>query len=60
MTDTLHNSQLTMRLDNGHELLAYTRGRMRRFRMRIVLGDPVKVEMRPYDRSRGRVSYRDR
>ena len=46
-----------MRPDNGHELLAYTGGRMRRFRMRILLGDRVKVEMSPYDLSRGRVSY---
>ena len=58
--DTLPNSQFTIRLDNGHELLAYTGGRMRRFRIRILLGDRVKVEMSPYDLSRGRVSYRHR
>jgi translation initiation factor IF-1 len=58
--DTLPNSQFTVRLDNGHELLAYTGGRMRRFRIRILLGDRVKVEMSPYDLSRGRVSYRYR
>ena len=55
--DALPNSQFTVRLDNGHELLAYTGGRMRRFRIRILLGDRVKVEMSPYDLSRGRVSY---
>jgi translation initiation factor IF-1 len=58
--DTLPNSQFTIRLDNGHELLAYTGGRMRRFRIRILLGDRVKVELSPYDLSRGRVSYRYR
>ena len=58
--DTLPSSQFTVRLDNGHELLAYTGGRMRRFRIRILLGDRVKVEMSPYDLSRRRVSYRYR
>ena len=58
--DALPNSQFTVRLDNGHELLAYTGGRMRRFRIRILLGDRVKIEMSPYDLSRGRVSYRYR
>ena len=40
--DTLPNSQFTVRLDNGHELLAYTGGKMRKFRIRILLGDRVK------------------
>lgn len=60
VTEMLRNSQYTVRLDNGHELLAYTSGRMRRYRIRIVLGDRVRVEMSPYDLSRGRVSYRYR
>jgi translation initiation factor IF-1 len=58
--DALPNSQFTVRLDNGHELLAYTVGRMRRFRIRILLGDRVQVQMSPYDLTRGRVSYRYR
>ena len=41
--DALPNSQFTVRLDNGHQLLAYTGGRMRRFRIRILLGDRVLV-----------------
>ncbi len=41
--DTLPNSQFTVRLDNGHELLAYTGGRMRRFRIRILPGDRAKL-----------------
>jgi translation initiation factor IF-1 len=58
--DALPNSRFTVRLDNGHELLAYTAGRMRRFRIRILLGDRVQVQMSPYDLTRGRVSYRYR
>jgi translation initiation factor IF-1 len=60
IVDTLPNSQFTVRLENGHELLAYAGGRMRRFRIRILLGDRVKVETSPYDLTRGRVSYRYR
>jgi translation initiation factor IF-1 len=47
-------------LDNGHETLAYTAGRMRRFRIRINPGDRVKVEVSPYDLTRARIVYRDR
>jgi len=60
VTDTLRNSQFTVRLDSGRELLAYTGGEVHRFRIRILLGDRVRVEMSPYDLSRGRVSYRYR
>ena len=56
--DALPNSQFTVRLDNGHELLAYTGGRMRRFRIRITPGDDVDVELSPYDLTRGRITYR--
>jgi translation initiation factor IF-1 len=58
--DTMRNKQYTVRLDNGHDVLAYTAGKMRRFRIRILLGDRVRVEMSPYDLTRGRVSYRYR
>ena len=47
-------------LDNGHQTLAYTSGRMRRFRIRIHPGDRVKVELSPYDLARGRIVYRER
>jgi translation initiation factor IF-1 len=60
VVEALRNSQYKVRLDNGHELLAYTAGKMRKFRIRIVVGDRVRVEMSPYDLSRGRVSYRFR
>jgi translation initiation factor IF-1 len=47
-------------LDNGHETLGYTSGRMRRYRIRINPGDRVKVELSPYDLNRGRIVYRER
>ena len=45
-------------LDNGHETLGYTAGKMRRFRIRILPGDRVKIELSPYDLTRGRITYR--
>ena len=47
-------------LDNGHEALGYTSGKMRRYRIRIAPGDRVKVELSPYDLTRGRIVYRER
>jgi translation initiation factor IF-1 len=47
-------------LENGHRLIAYTAGRMRRYRIRSVVGDAVRVEMTPYDLTKGRVVYRER
>ena len=47
-------------LDNGHETLAYTAGKMRRYRIRISAGDRIKVELSPYDLTRGRIVYRYR
>jgi translation initiation factor IF-1 len=47
-------------LDNGHETLGYTSGRMRRYRIRINPGDRIKIELSPYDLSRGRIVYRER
>jgi translation initiation factor IF-1 len=47
-------------LDNGHETLGYTSGKMRRYRIRILPGDRIKVELSPYDLSRGRIVYRER
>ena len=60
VVDALPNTQFKVKLDNGHELLAYTGGKMRKFRIRILLGDRVRVEMSPYDLTRGRISYRYR
>jgi translation initiation factor IF-1 len=47
-------------LDNGHELIAYTAGKMRRHRIRMAPGDRVKVEVSAYDLNRGRIVYRHR
>jgi translation initiation factor IF-1 len=47
-------------LENGHETLGYTAGKMRRFRIRILPGDKVRIELSPYDLTRGRIVYRHR
>ncbi|WP_338465579.1 translation initiation factor IF-1 [Novosphingobium sp. ZN18A2] len=47
-------------LENEHRIIAYTAGKMRRFRIRSVVGDRVHVEMTPYDLSKGRIVYRER
>lgn len=60
VVETLPNTQFKIKLDNDHEVLAYTSGRMRKYRVRILLGDRVKVELSPYDLTRGRISYRYR
>lgn len=58
VVDTLPNTQFTVELDNGHRVLAYLSGKMRKYYIRILLGDRVRVEMTPYDLSRGRITYR--
>jgi translation initiation factor IF-1 len=45
-------------LDNGHEIIAHAAGKLRKFRIRILAGDKVDVEMTPYDLSKGRIVYR--
>jgi translation initiation factor IF-1 len=54
------NTQFLVELDNGHRILAYLSGKMRKFYIRILLGDRVRVEMSVYDPSRGRITYRFR
>lgn len=58
--EALPNTQFTIELDNGHRILAYLSGKMRKFYIRIAIGDRVKVEMSIYDPSRGRIIYRHR
>ena len=58
--EALPGTQFKVRLDNGHEIIAYLSGRMRRYYIRILLGDAVRVEMSPYDMNRGRIVYRQR
>ena len=56
--DTLPNTLFKVRLDNGHEIIAHISGKMRKHYIRILTGDKVKVEMTPYDLSKGRITYR--
>ena len=52
------NGMFKIHLDSGHDVLGYTAGKMRRFRIKIFPGDRVKVELSPYDLNRGRIVYR--
>ena len=56
--EVLPDGRFRVLLDNEHRMIAYTAGKMRRFRIRTVLGDRVHVEMTPYDLSKGRITYR--
>jgi translation initiation factor IF-1 len=58
--EALPNTQFRVELDNGHEIIAYLSGKMRKYYIRIILGDRVKVEMSPYDLTRGRITYRQK
>ena len=60
IVEALPATQFKVRLDNGHDVLAYLSGRMRKYYIRILLGDRVRVEMSPYDLDRGRIVYRAR
>lgn len=56
--EALPGTQFKVELDNGHEVLAYPSGKIRKYYIRILLGDRVKLEMSPYDLTRGRITYR--
>jgi translation initiation factor IF-1 len=56
--EMLPNTMFRVRLDNGHELLARTSGRMKKARIRVLAGDRVTVEMTPYDLTKGRINFR--
>ena len=58
ITEVLPNAMFRVKLENEHEILAHTSGRMRKNRIRVLAGDKVTVEMTPYDLSRGRITYR--
>ena len=58
--EILPDARFGVMLENGHRIIAYTAGRMRRFRIRSVVGDAVRIEMTPYDLSKGRLVYRER
>lgn len=54
------DGRFRVHLDNGHQIIAYTAGRMRRSRIRTVVGDRVQVELTPYDLTKGRIIFRER
>lgn len=56
--DVLPNQTFKVELENKHVVTCYTGGKMRRFRIRLVMGDKVKIEMTPYDLNKGRITYR--
>jgi translation initiation factor IF-1 len=58
--EALPGTQFKVRLETGHEVLSYLSGKMRKYYIRILLGDHVRVEMSPYDLTRGRIVYRHR
>jgi translation initiation factor IF-1 len=58
VTDVLPDQNFRVTLENGHEILAYAAGKMSKFRIRVLVGDRVTVDMSPYDFSRGRITYR--
>jgi translation initiation factor IF-1 len=58
VSEILPNAMFRVKLDNGHEVLAQTSGKMRKNRIRVLMGDKVNVEMTPYDLSRGRITFR--
>ena len=59
VVDILPDGQYTVTIEGGHQILGYTSGKMRRFNIRIVVGDKVTIETSPYDLNRGRITYRD-
>ncbi|GAB4226097.1 MAG: translation initiation factor IF-1 [Methyloligellaceae bacterium] len=58
VTDILPDARFRVTLDNDHEIIAYTAGRMKKHRIRTLVGDRVTVEMTPYDLDKGRIVYR--
>lgn len=60
VTELLPNAMFFVQLENGHTIIAHTSGRMRRNRIRILVGDEVTVEMTPYDLTKGRIIHRQK
>ena len=58
--ETLPNATFRVELENGHEIIAHTAGKLRKNRIRVLAGDKVQVEMTPYDLTKGRINYRFR
>lgn len=60
VTETLPNTMFRVELENGHVVTAHISGKMRKHYIRILTGDKVKVELTPYDLTKGRITYRER
>ena len=58
VVEALRNQKYYVDLENGHRVMAYTAGKMQRYRIRVVAGDKVTLEMSPYDLSKGRITFR--
>jgi len=58
VSEVLPNTKFRVELENGHEILAYLSGKMRKHYIRVLEGDRVKCELSPYDLSKGRITYR--
>lgn len=58
VTELLPNATFRVKLDNGHEVFAHASGKMRKNRIRVLVGDTVSVEMTPYDLTKGRITFR--
>lgn len=58
VSEVLPDSRFLVSLDNGHSLVAYTAGKMRKHHIRILAGDKVTLELSPYDLSKGRITFR--
>ena len=58
VVELLPNATFRVKLENDHEIIAHTAGRMRKNRIRVLAGDKVTVEMTPYDLTKGRITYR--
>jgi len=58
--EALPNAMFRVELENGHQVLAHISGKMRRYRIRVLPGDKVTVELSPYDLTRGRITFRPR
>ena len=58
VSEVLPDSRFRVTLDNGHELIAYSAGKMRKHHIRILAGDKVSLEMSPYDLTKGRITFR--
>ena len=60
VTELLPNATFRVKLENDHIILAHTSGRMRKNRIRVLVGDTVTIEMTPYDLTKGRITFRQK